>query len=886
MASAIEMTASHQKLSETLKNVRGRWRLKIIVRGIMAVLGATLLAVIVGTWIMDFYRFTPTVVTIVRVGVYACLAAVAWWYCVRLLARTIDDRQVALYLEEHEPSLDAALVSAVEVEAQKLPESLRSSRLLDRTVDIAVSRTQAINGGAAVEKRSIVRSLSVIAATLLLGIVMLQLGPGFLRAGARLLFTPWNDITAVSPYAINVEPGNTTVARGGSQTIRVRLKGFHTKEVDISVKRKERGKWERLPMSATREPDVFEIRLLNIEEGTTYFVETYRLRSPDYRLEVVDRPAVRTISLEFRYPQHTGMATAWVEDGGDITAPVGTSVLLRAKTTMPVTAAQIVVEGQSAIPMTVEADGTLSGAITPKESGFYTIELQSVGNFIAGTIPYTIEALEDHRPKIAFRKPGRDLPVHPSDKIVSQIEAVDDYSVSSIELVYSLNGGVEQSVSLYSSKGRQRNVAVEHTFALEKFSLKPGDFLSYYARTLDNDSAGGKIALSDLYFLHVRSPQQDKDQPIEEEFDESENGLNTLSRLQQDIINRTFKAERDKPTQTQEEHAENATTIMRAQVDLSDRIVRIVEQMKNRSIESFDAIYRTITKDLTDATEGMRAASNQLINLDLLKALDYEKRALRSLQKSEMAFQTRRRLPADSTSIYFRSFEPTANDLDQLFDIESDTVPKDSAKRAKQDDADERVLKLIGELKRITGEQEKEDQRRKQRLAQSQKTASDGGNVQRQLAYETETLARRLGKDARDNEADYALGTTETELLEASKAMQLVVMNVNNGQRADSIMYHLNHAREILEKRQEQRAEQISHLDAATQRRYKNAPAAAEQIGFEVLPQQIFKPRQDQPKVGLQPVMGGAADVPNGFKELVAEYFRSVAKHKKAAANK
>ena len=44
-----------------------------------------------------------------------------------------------------------------------------------------------------------------------------------------------------------------------------------------------------------------------------------------------------------------------------------------------------------------------------------------------------------------------------------------------------------------------------HTFYLEELDVKPGDFVSYYAKAADNDAVQGpKPAMSDMYFVRVR----------------------------------------------------------------------------------------------------------------------------------------------------------------------------------------------------------------------------------------------------------------------------------------------------------------------------------------------------------------------------------------------
>src|SRR5690606_21706363 len=105
------------------------------------------------------FRFDPSVVTGVRIGSYIVLAALAVRCLVLPLLRRASDTQVALYLEEHDPTLDAMVVSAVESTAGGTPDSARSPHLVARLVERAVARTKAIGAGAGLEGRSIRFSL-------------------------------------------------------------------------------------------------------------------------------------------------------------------------------------------------------------------------------------------------------------------------------------------------------------------------------------------------------------------------------------------------------------------------------------------------------------------------------------------------------------------------------------------------------------------------------------------------------------------------------------------------------------------------------------------------------------------------------------------------------
>ena len=59
-------------------------------------------------------------------------------------------------------------------------------------------------------------------------------------------------------------------------------------------------------------------------------------------------------------------------------------------------------------------------------------------------------------------------------------------------------------------RSRCTEVSAGHTIYLEELGLKPGDFVSYFAKATDNDEVQGpKTASSDIYFVQIRPFKKD-----------------------------------------------------------------------------------------------------------------------------------------------------------------------------------------------------------------------------------------------------------------------------------------------------------------------------------------------------------------------------------------
>ena len=105
------------------------------------------------------------------------LLASVLWFIVRPLRRRVTDDQVALYLEEHEPSLEATLVSAVEASRTGHGES---AALIRRVVEQAIAACQRANATRTVETKPLRRYGVVLA-----GAAVVARAGGAARAGVH-----------------------------------------------------------------------------------------------------------------------------------------------------------------------------------------------------------------------------------------------------------------------------------------------------------------------------------------------------------------------------------------------------------------------------------------------------------------------------------------------------------------------------------------------------------------------------------------------------------------------------------------------------------------------------------------------------------------------------
>ena len=129
----------HDRVLAMVRRIRRRWRTRIAVRGMAIVLGAGLLAFLLSVYGLEVSRFSASSVVTFRVILWLVGAGLTVRFLVWPLARRVSDEQAALYLEEHEPSLEASVLAALETSSGS---SQASEALERRLVENALERGQ------------------------------------------------------------------------------------------------------------------------------------------------------------------------------------------------------------------------------------------------------------------------------------------------------------------------------------------------------------------------------------------------------------------------------------------------------------------------------------------------------------------------------------------------------------------------------------------------------------------------------------------------------------------------------------------------------------------------------------------------------------------------
>src|SRR5262245_6344510 len=256
------------ELVDVIHRVRNRWRLKLALRGAVIVVAGTLLALLLSASSLEALRFSPTAIISFRIIAITVFAALVYVGFILPLRRRVTDTQVALYLEEKDRTLEAAILSAIDSSDESArtedPEHGPSPYLVEKLVDQAIEKCRALEDGLAIERAGLRRQLVTLGAIAVAATLLISFGPAFLRSGMSALLIISRSAEAASPYKIEVTPGSTKIPRGADQTLKAKLSGFSANDATAMVRLEPGGEFERVPLAPGADPASFEGMLFHV----------------------------------------------------------------------------------------------------------------------------------------------------------------------------------------------------------------------------------------------------------------------------------------------------------------------------------------------------------------------------------------------------------------------------------------------------------------------------------------------------------------------------------------------------------------------------------------------------------------------------------------------
>lgn len=202
--------------------------------------------------------------------------------------------------------------------------------------------------------------------------------------------------------------------------------------------------------------------------------------------------SIESLGLSFHFPSYTGKNPKFVKPSdGSIHVLPGTEAHISAKTNRPVMRANLIFNEQDMLAMKKENNTSFNSSLLVKEKGFYQFKIkdpESKERLISKKYPVTLA--KDLSPNIVLFLANPKPVYFNTDKVQLFYEGTDDFGISAVDLVFSINGEINR-ISAKKYKNREKEAKGDYTWSLAQITINPGDEVSYYLEINDNDNIFG-----------------------------------------------------------------------------------------------------------------------------------------------------------------------------------------------------------------------------------------------------------------------------------------------------------------------------------------------------------------------------------------------------------
>jgi methyl-accepting chemotaxis protein len=637
------MTRIEQKHTELVAVIAGIWRRSRrhvaftgLIRALVRPLAVATLILLVDSLLLlpMWLRATGVLLILVSLG-----AGAALWF-IRPLSRRFDAVSVAAQIESKFPDLGERLESATELwDKRGAGRHGYSTALIDALVMETASEIAGVDLSSAARGSGRRRAARTLGLTVLASaVILVALGSRVGPAAERLLH-PFARVERIS-VGIAVEPGDTELVAGESLIVTAVITGpaeapatlvFQFKGEAV-LEREMREAGETVVGRGTMEQEEtdeavrqespgrrYEASLIDVRTPLTYSITAGDLQSPWFRVNVLERPFVSNIRLDYAFPAYSGLVPRTVdENNGDIAALRGSEVTVTIAAGKPLESAALVMRSGRRIELSRRGPSSFTGVIAVRGGDTYSIELLDTdGLFNVNPPVYSIVAVRDEYPLAKIVDPGEDRELPRDMMLPLAVSAIDDYGISKLRLHYALQERAEEhtvSLAEFGTRGA-RELVHDSVWDLSETGIMPGSVLVYFVEVVDNDLIGGpKSARTKSYLVRFPSMAEiyrevtDEQDDILDELDdlveEQKELKDEFEELREDVlsdpeISWQDEAKVEQALESQEEAAERVSEMASRMADLSDRMSE-TDRVTLDALEKMDEISKLMAEVATD----------------------------------------------------------------------------------------------------------------------------------------------------------------------------------------------------------------------------------------------------------------------------------------------
>ena len=783
----MQQPAAYSALIQRLDQFIRKYYLNQVIRGSLYTLGAVGLAFLAvslleANFFFDksgrkalFYGFIAF--SLICAGVWVILPATHYFR----LGSVISHDRAAAIIGDHFGNVKDKLLNLLQLgrEAQLSDTALTSStstELLLASISQKSEELQPVPFRRAIDLGENRKYLRYALPPLLLLIVLLVAAPTLITDSTSRLVRNNEDFERPAPFHFVLPKGDLQVVQFEDYPLTVKVEGTVVPaEAYITID----GNAYRMSAQGA---GTFTYKFQSVAKDLNFKLTSGDVSSRPYELDVIEKPNLLGFSVRLDYPAYTGRRDETVDNLGDLTVPVGTR--MRWTFDADNTDAIELRFGQQLDSAKREGRQLFLHDARALRSLPYTIISGNDALPRADSVRYGITVIPDRYPTIAaqtFRDSSQ------RNVVFFAGEATDDYGLSALRFVYTRTNEqgatLEEQVDLGTPSGK--TAAFDYTFDIASLSLKPGEEISYYFETLDNDGVNGaKSARTpvesfrkktlDEYEESREEQSDDIKRKLRESIQESKEIQEEMKRLRENLLQEKeldWQAKRElekllERQQALEEKIEEAKEEFQEQLEEQEEFQEQpdpeLEEKQERLEEMFEELEDPEMKELMEKIQELMEKLEKDEALDMMEQMESnDEQQEQKLDRLEELFK---KLEVEY------EMQEAAEKLEELAEKQEELAEETQEKQdgqqndeqqAKQEELNKEFEKLAEQMEELDKKNEElerpmdtgTDQQKQEEVKQDQQEAGEqmdqqqnqqAGKKQKQAAQKMKEMAQQM----------------------------------------------------------------------------------------------------------------------------------------------
>lgn len=614
------------------------------------------------------------------------------------LLSSYDERSLAQAVGSYYPEIRDRLVNALLLgKVMTTGSAYTSVQLAGAFIRQVHAQTAGIDFQKAARWDRIKPSLHFSMAVFMVFLLLLMLFPQSLPESLHRLWNPHLKTTLPPAFSMQVQPGNAVVIDGQSLQITVGIQpliqGLKVPH-RISVFTRLAGTdLFREEMIRSDSNGIFVFQMNALKQNLEYYIvakdkmlgKTYETRSELYEVVVRKRPSVKHFRVKLRYPEYTGLGERELdENSGDLTTIKGTRVHWRLEASKPLRSAEIVMQDQSVIPLTINSLSSQEseGNYIPERTTVYTFRLTDTAGIVsADPVEYTLRLITDETPMVRLLEPDKDTDINESMLLPLIGDIQDDFGFSQLTLRFKLDEtkGFIKPDDQYRTLDLSSllipgltQMSFRHNWNLMPLNLIPEDVVSFYLEVADNDAISGpKFARSVVRRLRFPSLAEmfaDANQKQDRVLDKTSDIIKAADEVKKEIENLNQSLLKNKQLDWKEQ--EKAKQLIEKQQQIQKDLQEVRQQLEQLSRQLEEQ--KLISKETLEKYQEVQKLLSEVYNKDFQEMMQKLQQAMKQNLDQRRMMEVMKQLRIDQNTLK-QNLDRTAELLkrikaEQMFD--------------------------------------------------------------------------------------------------------------------------------------------------------------------------------------------------------------------------